>query len=528
MKNYRLKLLLSAEIILSTPFVLRAEMPVKQQGRPNILFIVFDDASYQHFGANGCSWVKTPAFDRVAKEGLLFRNFYCNNAKSAPSRASMLTGLYSWQLAEAGNHIGFFPPNIKVFPEVLQENGYNIGYTGKPWGPGIAKTADGKERLLTGKGYHSKTKIAPTNAISREDYAANFNDFLKDVPDGKSWFFWCGGWEPHRPYQFKSGNEIGKKSLTDIDKIPSYLPDNDSVRTDFLDYAFELEYFDNQIAKLISNLESNGQLNNTLIVITSDNGMPFPRAKGYSFEDSYHIPLAMMWKNGIKKTGVVEKQLGVVNLAATFLDICKINVENSGMKPIAGKSITALFTNSAKRSSLSTDVVCFGRERNDFGRPDNGGYPTRSIMKGQFLYIVNLKNDRYPAGNPETGYLDCDGCPTKSVILNLKRSGKNTWYWNQSFGLRPAEELYDISKDKDCVQNLAENEGFNKIKKALRKELFAKLKADCDPRVTGNGDVFDSYPFMSPDYWNFWERVKNKEIIHPASKTPWVEATDYE
>lgn len=496
--------------------------------RPNILFIVFDDASYQHFSANGCRWVKTPAFDRVAKEGIVFQNFYCNNAKSAPSRASMLTGLYSWQLKEAGNHIGFFPTDIKVFPEVLQENGYRIGFTGKPWGPGITQTADGKERLLTGKAYHANTKTSPTNAISKEDYAANFSDFLNDVPAGKSWFFWCGGWEPHRPYQFKSGIDIGKKSLNEIDKIPSYLPENDSVRTDLFDYAFEIEYFDQQIAKLISNLESKDQLSNTLIVITSDNGMPFPRAKGYSFEDSYHVPMAVMWKNGIKKTGVVENYLSVVDLAPTFLEASKIDVRKSGMKPFAGKSFASVFNNISSDDSNSKGVLYFGRERNDFGRPNNGGYPTRSILKDNFLYIANLKNDRYPGGNPETGYLDCDGSPSKSVILNLKRSGKNSWYWDQSFGLRPAEELYDISKDKDCVHNLVENKQFASIKVALLKQLFAKLKADEDPRVTGNGDVFDAYPFMSPDYWNFWERVKNKEIINPASQTPWVEVTDYE
>ena len=235
-----------------------------------------------------------------------------------------------------------------------------------------------------------------------------------------------------------------------------------------------------------------------------------------------------MWKNGIKKTGVVDNFFSAVDFASTFLEVSKIDVVKSGMQLLTGRSFTPIFNDITKGNSSSKGVLYFGRERNDFGRPNNGGYPTRSIMKDNFLYIANLKSDRYPAGNPETGYLDCDGSPSKSVILNLKRSGKNSWYWNQSFGLRPAEELYDISKDKDCVHNLAENKQFANIKVTLRKQLLAKLKADNDPRVTGNRDFFDSYPFMSPDYWNFWERVKNKEITHPASQTPWVEPTDYE
>ena len=73
--------------------------------RPNILFCIADDAAWLHFGAYGCGWVSTPVFDSVAARGVLFENCYTPNAKSAPSRASLLTGRYSWQLGEAGNHI---------------------------------------------------------------------------------------------------------------------------------------------------------------------------------------------------------------------------------------------------------------------------------------------------------------------------------------------------------------------------------------------------------------------------------------
>jgi len=118
--------------------------------KPNILFCIFDDASFDHFKANGCKWINTPGFDRVAQEGIRFQNFYTTSAKCAPSRSSILTGLYPWQLKEAANHIGQFPPEFKVFPEVLKDNGYKIGYTGKPWGPGTSKTTDGKDRQLTG------------------------------------------------------------------------------------------------------------------------------------------------------------------------------------------------------------------------------------------------------------------------------------------------------------------------------------------------------------------------------------------
>lgn len=531
MINKTLKIGLASKV-LSLSLLGAAATPVivGSDNRPNILLCVFDDASYEHFSSNGCKWIKTPGFDRIANEGILFNSFYTTNAKCAPSRSTILTGLYPWQLKDAANHIGKFPPEFKVFTEVLKDNGYKVGYTGKPWGPGTAKTAIGEERLLTGIPYQKRTTTPPTNEISQLDYAANFSDFLNETPGEKPWFFWCGGFEPHRKYEFRSGITKGGKNTTMIDRVPPYLPDNDSVRTDLLDYAFELEYFDNYILLLISELDKRGMLDNTLIVITSDNGMPFPRSKGYSFEISNHMPMTVMWKNGIKNSGTtVSNYFSTVDLAPTFLEVAGINPEKSGMVSPSGKSFAPIFQDISKGNNpASKGVLLFGRERNDFGRPNNHGYPTRSIMKDDFLYITNLKSDRFPGGNPETGYLDCDGSPSKSVILNMRRSGVNDWYWKQSFGLRSDEELYDISKDKACLNDLAKDRRFTKKKEELKKLLFETLKRQKDPRMTGNGDIFDNYPFMSPDYWNFWERVKYKEISDPVSKTGWVEPSDYE
>ena len=102
----------------------------KEVTKPNILFCIMDDAS-MHMGAYGYKWVNTPAFDKVAENGLLFTNGYTPNAKCAPSRSAVLTGRNSWQLEEAANHVLNFPAKFKTFPEVLRENGYVTALTGK-------------------------------------------------------------------------------------------------------------------------------------------------------------------------------------------------------------------------------------------------------------------------------------------------------------------------------------------------------------------------------------------------------------
>src|SRR5690606_36861438 len=151
----------------------------KREQRPNILFCIADDASFDHFSAYGSKWVKTPNFDRIASSGLLFMNAFTNNAKCGPSRASVLTGRNSWQLEALGNHLAYWPAKYQSVMELIGSNGYKIGFTGKGWAPGIAML-DGKLREVTGKAYQQRKLKASTRGISSIDYAANFDDFLND------------------------------------------------------------------------------------------------------------------------------------------------------------------------------------------------------------------------------------------------------------------------------------------------------------------------------------------------------------
>src|SRR5688572_17441781 len=199
--------------------------------RPNILLAIADDWGYGHASAYGCSWIKTPGFDRVAGEGLLFTCAYTPNAKCAPSRACLLTGRNSWQLEAACNHICFFPPKFKTWAEALADHGYFVGKTTKGWGPGVANDEAGKARLMAGRTFDAQKAEPPARAILNTDYAANFDEFLKAAPAGKPWCFWYGGVEPHRAYEYGRGVKAGKR-LTDIDHVPGYWPDNETIRND--------------------------------------------------------------------------------------------------------------------------------------------------------------------------------------------------------------------------------------------------------------------------------------------------------
>jgi N-sulfoglucosamine sulfohydrolase len=204
--------------------------------RPNILFAIADDWGLQA-SAYGTKWIRPPAFDRVAKDGILFNNAYTPNAKCGPSRSCILTGRNSWQLKAAVNHQSFFPPEFKSWGEALSEHEWTVGYTMKGFAPGIARDVNGKNRQLTGKPFNFRKAKSPAKGTSDNDYAGNFEQFLDSAPKDKPWAFWYGVVEPHRGYEFGSGVSKGGKKITDIDHVPGFWPDNESVRNDMLDYA---------------------------------------------------------------------------------------------------------------------------------------------------------------------------------------------------------------------------------------------------------------------------------------------------
>jgi arylsulfatase A-like enzyme len=232
-----------------------------------------------------------------------------------------------------------------------------------------------------------------------------------------------------------------------------------------------------------------------------------------------------MWPDGIKNPGrVVDDFISFIDFAPTILELAGVSPEEVNMQPVTGKSLCEIFFSDATgQITDERDFVLVGKERHDVGRPDDTGYPVRGIVQDKYLYLNNFKPDRWPAGNPETGYLNCDGSPTKTYILNTRRIKGIDEYWQMNFGKRSGEELYDIEQDPFCLTNLADNEEYQIIKTRLSGELKEKLALQGDPRIMGNGDIFDNYLYKGA-VQNYYNRFMSGEKV-PAG---WVSETDYE
>ncbi len=463
-----------------------------QSQRPNILFVIADDWSFGHAGAYGNTWVKTPAFDRVAREGVLFRNCFTSNPKCSPCRASLLTGRNTWQLEEACCHNGIFPAKWPVYPDLLEQAGYHVGFTGKGWGPGDWK-AGGFTRNPAGPEYSKLKAKPPHRGMSNDDYAGNFAEFLKARKSGEPFCFWYGGQEPHRAYEDGIGLRAGK-NLGDV-KLPAYFPDSDLIRSDMLDYAIEVEWFDTHLGRILAHLDAAGELDNTLILVTSDHGMPFPRVKGQIYDAGFHLPLAVRWGKQIKAGRVVDDFINVRDFAPTFLELAGVRVPGT----VTGRSfLDVISSDKAGWVDASRNRQLVGKERHDIGRPNDWGYPARALRTPEFLYVRNYHPERWPAGNPETGYTNCDNSPTKTLIAS-----RFDEYYRLCFGMRQPEELYRVADDPGCVNNLASKADLRPIKFQLAEEMERLLQLDQDPRILGRGDIFDTYEYVGPKHHSY-------------------------
>ncbi len=483
---------------------------------PNILFAISDDQSYPYASAYGTKGLNTPAFDRVAKSGIIFSNAFVAAPQSSPSRAAILTGLNIWQLEEAGTHSSYFPKKFIVFTDLLARSGYKVGYTGKAWGPGNFQDA-GWSQNPVGEAFNKKSLIlVPAAGINKNDYSGNFEDFYSQKAEGQPFFFWYGSTEPHRTYEEGSGLKSGKK-LSDA-LVPPFLPPDPVIQGDILDYYLEIEYFDTHLMKIIQFLEKKGELSNTIIIVTADNGMSFPASKANLMEYGTHVPLAVSWPAKVKAGRKSDDLISMIDLAPTFLEIAGIE-KKTGM---TGKSLSKiLFSDKNGIIDPARNFVLTGRERHSHARPDNLGYPARAIRTSDFLYIMNLKPERWPAGDPVPaesplwpGYHDIDNGPTKSFIPN----NASEWpdYFSFGYEKRPPEQMYDIKKDPGCTKNLADNKVYKSAKLNLKSKLKSELRKQRDPRIMGTGDIFDSYPRFGAmrDFEGFKEEGKyNPEYI---------------
>ncbi|MFK8112167.1 MAG: sulfatase [Rubripirellula sp.] len=437
--------------------------------RPNIVVCMADDWSWPHAGILGDPVVKTPHFDRIAVEGVLFENAFVSVPSCTPSRLSILTGQHHWRLKEGDSLGGSLRQEYEVYTEMLQSAGYRIGRFGKGVWP-------------------SKHRFRKRDSFGER--FRSFDAFIQDRKAGQPFCYWHGGQDPHRPYELGVGKRSGI-ALADV-RVPKCLPDNETTRSDIADYLWEVQRFDREVGDIVSKLESMGELEDTILVVSGDNGMPFPRCKATLYDQGTRVPLAIRWGARVKAGRNISDFVSLCDLAPTFLNA-------AGQDPSPQMTGNSLMPLLASKSSGQIDAkrtyVLAGMEKHVYS------YPARAVRTKHFLYIRNFKPRQWKSGevrghNPVYNFasqpwptepgafsFNIDPSPSKQFLRLHREDTAMKAVAELSFASRPTEELYDLASDSDQIGNVAGFKQYAEVQTRLRKLLHENLLKSNDPRA---------------------------------------------
>lgn len=451
--------------------------------RPNVLILMADNWAYPHAGVLGDRVVKTPTFDRLARDGTLFRHAFCLAPSCAPARAAFLTGQTIHRLDDAANLHGRFPARHRVFTEALEAAGYFVGHSGKGWGPGNI-VESGRTRNPAGAKF--------------EDAAA----FLQELPRDKPFCYWFSSKHPHIPWS-EGAEQKAAMNRAHV-RVPKYLPDVPEVRDNIGDYLCEVQLFDQQCDTILKAFQDAGRLDNTLIVMTGDNGWQMPHGLAHIYDSGTRVPLAICWHREAttKHSNQPEDNttpLSVRDDFVNFDDFAPTFLEVAGLKPFeecTGRSLLPLIKGALVKDSEASstrDAVFLARERHANVRRGDRSYPVRAIRTQDFLYVRNFEPDLWPAGDPQVYFAvgdfgDVDFTLTKQFILDRRDDPAMKPFFDMNFGKRPAEELYDLRADPDQTRNIAASPEYAASKRALSERLTNWMRETHDPRFTNPHD----------------------------------------
>ena len=508
--------------------------------RPNLLFIFADDwgrfaSAYGKLDGPGSpnDVVKTPNFDRIAREGTLVRQAFVSAPSCTPCRSALLSGQHFWRTGRAAILQGaVWDESIPTYPRLLTQAGYHMGKTGKVWSPGnpadipYGRPVPGFQKA--GMRFNSFSKFGTDQVKSGNsvdscrktllrEVRGNFEDFLAKRPAQAPFGYWFGPTNVHRKWVKGSG-----KALWGIDpdslkgKLPPFLPDIPEMREDFADYLGEVQALDAYAGELLDALEKAGELDNTLVVMSGDHGPPgFPHGKCNLYDFGSRVALALRGP-GVEKGKVSDTLVSLPDLAPTFLEM-------AGVKPPATMTANSLQSlgvingsGDIDRKTMPRDAVFIGRERHYPTARDGGlPYPQRAIRTKDHLYIINFRPDRWPLGDPRqlqggtptwdklannTGVTlsDEDAGPAKAWLVLNRDTAQGKPFFDHAYGKRPAEELYVLSDDPHQMRNRAGDKTLEGIRKNLRERLLKTLEETGDPRMQENGKFFETPPLAGP------------------------------
>lgn len=438
--------------------------------KPNVLFITVDDMNRDSIGVYGCPIPEiTPNIDKLASQGLRFEHAHVTIAICQPTRAVWMTGRYPHR----SGALGFDRINkgVPTLLETLHEAGYRTGILAKV--PHVVPSR--------GSAWDYAAKAGELG-VGRNPakYYEHTKAFLEEAADSKQPFFlMANSQDPHRPFagsnqekqRIKRRNsnlyqDVSRTFDPDEIPLPGFLPDLPDIRKELAQYFASVHRADEIVGAVLKALDESGRADNTLVVFTSDHGMPLPFAKTNCWRHSTITPWIVRLPGVVARNSIDRKHMiSGIDFTPTILDV-------AGLPPLEGVDGRSYLSILKGDEQSGRDVV-FTSINRTAGRNE---YPMRCVMTRDAGYIFNAWSDGETVFKNES-----QSGLTMKAMREAAKSNPDIAARVQHFLYRTPEELYDYSTDPDALHNLAENEGHRRQLAAFRQQLLEQMKATDDP-----------------------------------------------
>jgi N-sulfoglucosamine sulfohydrolase len=427
----------------------------------NIVVIIADDMG-RDLGCYGNTFIKTPNLDGLARRGIRFTNAFATVASCSASRGSILTGLYTHQNGQFGHahqpHGQTTHDWVRSLPALLRQAGY---YTGL-----IGKFHVAPESL-----YPFDELAVKINARSPEAMSARAREFITSARK-RPFFLYYASTDPHRA-KAGFGNEGFANQPGEVKydpkavPVPPFLPDRPEVRRELAEYCQAVSRFDRNVGMLLEVLRETGHDEDTIVIVISDNGMPFPGAKTNLYDAGVHLPLIIASPDH-KKGHTNHAFVSYIDLAPTILDWAKAKAPTYKGFTLPGRSLVPVLNEERPKG---WDVVFGSHQFHEITMY----YPMRLVRTERYAYIVNLAHKLdYPFAS------DLHESATWQSIL---KSGEKMMGQRpvSQYLHRPLEELYDLGSDPHQMKNVAGDPRHAAALTELRQKLMSWQEQTRDP-----------------------------------------------
>ena len=436
-------------------------LPAAAAQRPNFVFLISDDIGWNDYGCYGNPGARTPNIDGLAANGLRFTNTFLAASSCSPSRASLITGRYPHNLGEASELHRPISANLTWFPEELRAAGYHTVLSGKTHMSKAGTTA--RDALAQA---FDIVDPAPKERGNSGGHA-NWVKYLQQRPQDKPFFMWYASFDAHRNWDGTAewdATRFGPGHTPDSVAVPPFLVDDGATRTDLASYHYEVTRFDHYVGAVVAELERQGVLENTVVMVLSDNGRPFPRAKTRLHDSGMKTGFVMHWSEGIGRSGAVcDSLVSAIDLAPTILELAGL----PRLETFQGVSIVPLL------ESPEQSVRHYAFSEHNWHDYEAHG---RSVRHKGYLYILNARPE-----NAWQGPADSVRSPSHRSLQKTRDSGElNGAQADVFMAPRPREEIYHTPTDAEQLKNLVDDPAHTEMLQHLRQTMAQWQEATGD------------------------------------------------